>query len=186
MLWMLPCVDPELASDLRPQPHAKTENIAAQMWPAAEILYHATDILRSASRALPWKATWSWSTFGVVHDSQAPLRQSGRSGKHCQLALHANIRQSGPKKPEKQYAAVQVCAKLFDVIRSKQNTLTLTLLACPKINSIMTPRSLSLLRGRVPQSFFSAKSYRIVRPVNIHQPPKLVRSSRCKPGPSKN
>jgi hypothetical protein len=51
-------------SDLRPQPHAKTENIAAQMWPAAEILYHATDILRSASRALPWKATWSWSTFG--------------------------------------------------------------------------------------------------------------------------
>ena len=114
------------------------------------------------------------------------MRQSGRSGKHCQLALHANIRQSGPKKPEKQYAAVQVCAKLFDVIRSKQNTLTLTFLACPKINSIMTPRSLSLLRGRVPQSFFSAKSYRIVTSGQLfisHR--KLVRSSRCKPGPSK-
>jgi hypothetical protein len=51
-------------SDLRPQPLAKTENVAAQMWPAAEILYHATDILRSASGALPWKAAWSCSTFG--------------------------------------------------------------------------------------------------------------------------
>jgi hypothetical protein len=53
-----------LSPPLRPQPLAKTENVAAQMWPAAEILYHATDILRSASGALPGKAAWSWSTFG--------------------------------------------------------------------------------------------------------------------------
>jgi hypothetical protein len=51
-------------SDLRPQPLAKTENVAAQMWPAAEILYHATDILRSASGALPGKdSTWTWNNW---------------------------------------------------------------------------------------------------------------------------